>query len=70
MWELYPQLRISLHDPGGHHAPFFERNPCRFSRRDLIKTEKASRKWLAFNDVSSGGRIRTSELRVMSGFEA
>ena len=37
-----------------------------FSRRDRSKTKKASRKRLAFNDFSSGGRIRTSDLRVMS----
>ena len=40
------------------------------SRRELIRTKKASRKWLAFNDFYSGGRIRTSDLRVMSVFEA
>jgi hypothetical protein len=34
-----------------------------------LKTKKASHKWLAFNDFSSGGRIRTSDLRVMSVFE-
>ena len=35
-------------------------------RSKPIKTKKASRKWLAFNDFYSGGRIRTSDLRVMS----
>ena len=35
-------------------------------RRDDVETKKASRKWLAFNDFYSGGRIRTSDLRVMS----
>ena len=30
------------------------------------KTMNASHKWLAFHSLSSGGRIRTSDLRVMS----
>ena len=34
--------------------------------RDRRQMMKASRKWLAFNDFYSGGRIRTSDLRVMS----
>ena len=38
------------------------------SRCKEIKTKKASRKWLAFKDFYSGGRIRTSDLRVMRGF--
>src|SRR5688572_28227247 len=36
------------------------------ARRREGKTKKASRKWLTFNDLYSGGRIRTSDLRVMS----
>jgi hypothetical protein len=31
------------------------------------KTKKANRKWLAFMNLRSGWRIRTSDLRVMSG---
>ncbi len=40
------------------------------SRREKMKTKKASRKWLAFKDFYSGGGIRTLDLRVMSVTEA
>lgn len=64
------------------HAPHFDLTPevvklhfsnriaGRPSRRNRLEMQKASRKWLAFNAFSSGGRIRTSDLRVMSAIDA
>ena len=68
--KLYPKTRACHDDPGGREAAFFVCSRADISRREKMKTKKASRKWLVFKDFYSGGRIRTSDLRVMSGFEA
>src|SRR5205823_8675439 len=38
----------------------------RFASRTFRTKKNANHNWLAFNDFYSGGRIRTSDLRVMS----
>ena len=65
-----PKYALVIMTPEVGKPRFLRATAGDVSRREEMKTKKASHKWLAFNDFSSGGRIRTSDLRVMSGFEA
>jgi len=48
---------------------FSSANRGSFFAAGFDKKKKTSRKRLVFNDFHSGGRLRTSDLRVMSAFE-